>query len=59
MRRLRYLFLLLITLGFAVAIATSLVYNQRNAQITSARIQLSAWSLAQLEFDYLRFVNTL
>ena len=59
MRRLRYLFLLLITLGFAVAIATSLVYNQRNAQMTSARIQLSAWSLAQLEFEYLRFVNTL
>lgn len=59
MRRLRYLFLLLITLGFAVGIATSLVYNQRNAQITSARIQLSAWSLAQLESDYLRFVNTL
>lgn len=59
MRRLRCLFLLLITLGFAVGIATSLVYNQRNSQITSARIQLSAWSLAQLEFEYLRFVNTL
>jgi diguanylate cyclase (GGDEF)-like protein len=59
MRRIRYLFLLLITLGFAVGIATSLVYNQRNSQMTSARIQLSAWSLAQLEFEYLRFVNTL
>ncbi|WP_372878168.1 hypothetical protein, partial [Pseudomonas sp.] len=59
MRRLRYLFLLLITLGFAIGIATSLAYNQRNSQITSARIQLSAWSLAQLEFDHLRFVNTL
>lgn len=59
MHRLRYAFLALITLGFAVGIGTSLVYGQRTTQQASARIQISAWSLAQLEFEHQRFFNTL
>lgn len=59
MRRLRYALLALVTLGFAVGIGSSLVYNQRTTQQASARIQISAWSLAQLEFEHLRFLNTL
>lgn len=55
MRRLRYLFLLLVTLGFAVGIIASLINNERSAQLTAARIQLSAWSLAQLEHEFIRF----
>ncbi len=59
MLRLRYLFLTLVTLGFAGGIVASLVHNQRSAEMNTARIQLSAWSLAQLEFEYLRFYDTL
>ena len=59
MFRLRYAFLALVTLVFAIGIGTSLVYNQRNSHITSARIQTSAWSLAQLEFEHLRFLHSL
>ncbi|MEX6502202.1 putative bifunctional diguanylate cyclase/phosphodiesterase [Pseudomonas zhanjiangensis] len=59
MHRLRYAFLALVTLGFAVGIGTSLIYNQRNTHIASTRIQISAWSLAQLEFEHQRFVNSL
>lgn len=55
MRRLRYLFLLLVTLGFAVGIVASLINNQRSAELLATRIQLSAWSLAQLEQEYLKF----
>jgi len=55
MRRLRYVFLLLVTLGFAIGIAASLISNQRSAELTSSRIQLSAWSLAQLEHEFLKF----
>ena len=55
MRRLRYLFLLLVTLGFAVGIIASLINNERSAQLTATRIQLSAWSLAQLEHEFIRF----
>ena len=55
MRRLRYVFLLLVTLGFAIGIAASLISSQRSAELTSSRIQLSAWSLAQLEHEFLKF----
>lgn len=59
MRRLRYLFLLLVTLGFAVGIVASLVNNQRSAELTATRIQLSAWSLAQLEQEFIKFHTSL
>lgn len=59
MSRLRYALLALVTLAFAVGIGTSLVYNQRMTEQASARIQTSAWSLAQLEFEHLRFLNSL
>ena len=59
MRRLRYLFLLLITIGFAAAIGASLLNNQRSSEWTASRIQLSAWSLAQLEQEFIRFHTSL
>ncbi|PJE40369.1 MAG: hypothetical protein CUR33_15260 [Pseudomonas sp.] len=59
MRRLRYVFLLLVTLGFAIGIAASLISSQRSAELTSSRIQLSAWSLAQLEHEFLKFHSSL
>lgn len=59
MRRLRYLFLLLVTLGFAIGIAASLVSNNRTAELTTSRIQVSAWSLAQLEQEFTRFHTSL
>src|SRR3989344_2573989 len=59
MRRLRYAFLLLVTLGFAIGIAASLISSQRSAELTSSRIQLSAWSLAQLEHEFLKFHSSL
>jgi diguanylate cyclase (GGDEF)-like protein len=59
MRRLRYLFLLLVTLGFAAGIIASLINNGRSAQLTASRIQLSAWSLAQLEHEFIRFHTSL
>ena len=49
MRRLRYPILLLITLILAGGIIASLINNQRSAEMAATRIQLSAWSLAQLE----------
>lgn len=59
MRRLRYAFLLLVTLSFAAGIVASLINNQRSAELTASRIQLSAWSLAQLEQEYLKFHTSL
>jgi diguanylate cyclase (GGDEF)-like protein len=59
MRRLRYAFLLLVTLSFAAGIVASLISNQRSAELTASRIQLSAWSLAQLEQEYLKFHTSL
>lgn len=59
MRRLRYLFLLVVTLGFAVGIVASLINNQRSAELTATRIQLSAWSLAQLEQEFIKFHTSL
>lgn len=59
MRRLRYVFLLLVTLSFAAGIVASLISNQRSAELTASRIQLSAWSLAQLEHEYLKFHTSL
>ena len=59
MRRLRYLFLLLVTIGFAAAIGASLLNNQRSSEWTASRIQLSAWSLAQLEQEFIRFHTSL
>lgn len=59
MRRLRYAFLLLVTLSFAAGIVASLISNQRSDELTASRIQLSAWSLAQLEQEYLRFHTSL
>ena len=59
MRRLRYALLALVTLGFAVGIGSSLTYNQRTTHMASTHIQISAWSLTQLEFEHLRFLNTL
>ena len=55
MRRLRYLLLSLITAGFAIGIGASLVNNERGSELAATRIQLSAWSLAQLEHEFLRF----
>lgn len=59
MRRLRYAFLLLVSLGFAAGIVASLISNERSAELAASRIQLSAWSLAQLEQEYLKFHTSL
>ncbi len=59
MRRLRYPILLLVTLIFAGGIVASLISNQRNAELIATRIQLSAWSLAQLEQEFIKFHTSL
>ena len=59
MRRLRYPILLLITLILAGGIIASLINNQRSAEMAATRIQLSAWSLAQLEQEFIKFHTSL
>ena len=51
MRRLRYLFLLLVTLGFAVGIIASLINNERSAQLTHAGVAELADQLRFLDQD--------
>ncbi|MDX5298959.1 MAG: EAL domain-containing protein, partial [Gammaproteobacteria bacterium] len=58
-RHLRHAVLLIVTLGFVAGVYLAIVNHQRTSELVSSRIQVSAWSLAQLEYEYLRFYHDL